>query len=54
MAVVVDDQHAARFAVPLEPPLGAVEVAQRGGDLLEVEARPRSPTATAASAFCRL
>ena len=40
MAVVVDDQHAAGLAVPLEAALGALEVAQRAGDLLELEAEP--------------
>ena len=35
MAVVVDDENAARLAADLEPALGAAELAQAGGDPLE-------------------
>ena len=38
MAVVVDDQNAVRLAAHLEPPLGAAELAEPGGNLLERQA----------------
>ena len=52
MAVVVDHQHAARFAVALESALGAVEPGERVGDAREVHAdalrRPRPRPARSA------
>ncbi len=39
MAVVVHHEHAARLAVPLESTFGALELAERRGDALELDAQ---------------
>ena len=53
VAVVVDDRDAGRRAASLIAALGAAELGERAGNPVERHAE-LEPTATAASAFCRL